>query len=1212
MEADTKKRYAEVMQQILRYAFRTIDWDEDDRPPYEMTGKQLDELDRVEKLLQTPGRESDLDLAVLGWAVALFDHDTKNGPYENVVISGLAVLGLRDDGGWADAIDYTYNYSAIIKIARMLVIKQAVVEYRDYTAKLRADGLDEDDIREKYKGLFDFVRVRVQSILTITPGRGRPRPMDWIFHSRSYGLKIRYTTIGNALISWAGEQVSFRTVRFSISQLSDMLAAMTAEAQALLWELLLVKGPSGLPALDMKSLLDDWGESRIGRSFLDNNESGLAVDGTKWLIHRIYTETEYRERWFAEGPGLEFRTATARSYAETLRRFQEKLLLLVHMEGGLPGRIPELLSLRFQNTAMGGYRNVLIENGQVCLATVYHKNIRSSEQVKLIYRYLPAATGELMVRYLWLVVPFWQRLQLFVWGVEPDAFLWPSETHQPDETAGSTDVTWRPKPWTTDAVSRALNNHSMRLMGSPLKVSAWRHIAEAIANKYISPYLADNPYPGEEGNDSSGDEEFGVSDTILHLQSGHTGTTSELVYGRLQQFGNFGLASKRQAFRTASGLWHRLLGLGGTRKRKLAYGEEDRLDTEQRSAKVRRLNRFRHSDWGARLRQMLGDDSARFRGTQEAVIRAIADGESPIVQVTGTGGGKSLSFMLPAYCSPDGFTVVMVPLVALQDDLQQRCKAAGINSIVWSSRDPTRTASIILVTPESLVSKGFREALERLSSRQVLDRIVIDECHIVLDSTKEFRPKMQQIGDTIADIGAQIVLLTATLPPRDEDRFFRLLHMQRSRARMIRSRTTRKNIRYRVVTPVGEGQDGQDAAVVETVEAGLARYTEGKIIVYSDRIARAEQLAELLDCPLYYSAVDTNEGKRRRMGEWASGRRRVIVATNALGLGIDMPDVRVVVHAGAPRQIRDYAQESGRAGRDGQASEAIVVYAQQGRSSRTPSRPGPQAKASPTEMDRFLGGEECRRVVLDEVMDGSADRETCTDEEAACDVCEGNAKPEDIQAVGPEERSRDVVRSMEADGIQQRERLRLRREQEWAESAGLRELIELVAANCLCCWLAGHDTEHGHYDCPYREGELWSDVEEKTQDLRRSVTKARWAQYSGCFSCGLPQAWCHQWAVTGDDDGKFTRVVGKECQFGTTLFRALAFTVCDAMEQRTDGAVTQTIVEMFAQRHDEALFRTKVWEWLVSREVWAGLETNQLCRVVYQVYNIHKNLLDIR
>jgi superfamily II DNA helicase RecQ len=203
---------------------------------------------------------------------------------------------------------------------------------------------------------------------------------------------------------------------------------------------------------------------------------------------------------------------------------------------------------------------------------------------------------------------------------------------------------------------------------------------------------------------------------------------------------------------------------------------------------------------------MMGPE-ARFRGRQEEVMRAVIRGESPVVQVAGTGEGKSMSFMLPAFCSPDGVTLVVVPLVALRDDLYGRCQRMGIDAHVWQGKGANRAAAIVFVTPESAVTEGFRSFVNRLQARGQLDRVFVDECHTVLDSDRGFRPQMGELGTALQEMGVQVVLLTATLAPADVGEFYAKMRLDGRQVRLFRSRTTRRNIGYgvRVVSRRDEG-----------------------------------------------------------------------------------------------------------------------------------------------------------------------------------------------------------------------------------------------------------------------------------------------------------------------------------------------------------------------------------------------------------------------
>ncbi|KFA52434.1 hypothetical protein S40293_10263 [Stachybotrys chartarum IBT 40293] len=115
----------------------------------------------------------------------------------------------------------------------------------------------------------------------------------------------------------------------------------------------------------------------------------------------------------------------------------------------------------------------------------------------------------------------------------------------------------------------------------------------------------------------------------------------------------------------------------------------------------------------------------------------MARGDTPLLQILGTGGGKSLTFLLPAFYCPQGITIVIVPLVALREDLHRHYNKLGIQSYIWTRRMGAIPTTILFITPESATTKQFREYAMRLNMRQLLDRIVIDECHVILDANQD-------------------------------------------------------------------------------------------------------------------------------------------------------------------------------------------------------------------------------------------------------------------------------------------------------------------------------------------------------------------------------------------------------------------------------------------------------------------------------------------
>lgn len=342
--------------------------------------------------------------------------------------------------------------------------------------------------------------------------------------------------------------------------------------------------------------------------------------------------------------------------------------------------------------------------------------------------------------------------------------------------------------------------------------------------------------------------------------------------------------------------------------------------------------------------------------------------------------------MLPAAGSEDGLTIVVVPTLSLQEDVKGQCEAAGIRCAAWSDGGIGRySCQIMVVIAEAAVTMAFARFIDVKRASRQLERIVIDECHTVLESTEEWRPEVRRLRE-MGGKGTQVVLLTATLPPSDESRFFDAIGLERRATTVIRESTRRTNLAYRVL----EYERGKlEDALQNLAREKMAADEEGKIVIYCKSIAETKRIAKSLGCKAYYREVGTEEEKRQVQAELVRrGGARVFTATNALGLGIDAPSIRTVVHTGIPFDLRQYGQESGRAGRDGGRSEAIMLrWVKNGRNGGVIVEKNTRAGE---EVRTFVRGERCRKVVMEEFMDGKARAVRCRvgEGEVGCDVCE--------------------------------------------------------------------------------------------------------------------------------------------------------------------------------------------------------------------------------
>ena len=317
-----------------------------------------------------------------------------------------------------------------------------------------------------------------------------------------------------------------------------------------------------------------------------------------------------------------------------------------------------------------------------------------------------------------------------------------------------------------------------------------------------------------------------------------------------------------------------------------------------------------------------------FRGIQREIIESILSGHDTLGLMP-TGGGKSITFQVPAMAMP-GVCIVITPLIALMKDQVHHLRQIGIRAAaIYSGMerdDILRTlencilgsTKLLYVSPERLSSQLFQK---KLSHMQV-SFITVDEAHCISQWGYDFRPSYLEIASVRHLLpGIPVLALTATATPQVVDDICdKLKSPNTSDFSVFRMSFERKNLAYLV-----RNTPDKHYELIHILED-----QSGSAIVYvrSRRHAReiAEHLCEAgLSATFYHAGLDLAD-KDRRQRDWQHDQVRIMVATNAFGMGIDKADVRIVVHYDCPDSIEAYFQEAGRAGRDGQPAQAILLY----------------------------------------------------------------------------------------------------------------------------------------------------------------------------------------------------------------------------------------------------------------------------------------------
>jgi ATP-dependent DNA helicase RecQ len=335
----------------------------------------------------------------------------------------------------------------------------------------------------------------------------------------------------------------------------------------------------------------------------------------------------------------------------------------------------------------------------------------------------------------------------------------------------------------------------------------------------------------------------------------------------------------------------------------------------------------------AELKDKWGFD--KFRAAQEYVVQCALDGED-VLAILPTGYGKSAAFQIPALVQP-GCALVVSPLIALMKDQTDDCLAKGISASFVNSHISTEEMEdrlrrlqegaykVFYVAPERLGMAAFRAALVNTE----INFLVVDEAHCSSQWGHDFRPSYMRIHQVVEVLESHnkrppVIAVTATATMDIEDDIAKAIGMCDDYSRIVAD-PIRPNLRYQV-------QYGSPWSSIKRIASDWADTLEdSRYIVYTATRKGAEKVSEIIEGQLgsgsvgFYHAGMARGPRTEMQEEFKGGKTPIIVATSAFGMGIDVPNIRSVIHFGIPGSLEDYTQQSGRAGRDGKDSDVILL-----------------------------------------------------------------------------------------------------------------------------------------------------------------------------------------------------------------------------------------------------------------------------------------------
>ena len=1027
--------------------------------------------------------------------------------FRSPLLHFLAVLGIDEEHNrLRTGNDYSYILAGVVYCVRAIALESLLPgEQRETQGEIEFEAFLEQ--RKEY--LADGTMSVMSNMISLL----------------AYGKLIALNHGNSGSIFWEkGDRVMrLHSSRIVMDKFREMVKKAITDAEQLLWSDLMWE--ANRFEVDLDELMDDVTFRKRGAYFVNNDRNGLQK-AWKWMVKRAkQTKVGRRLR-----KNKQWHSRRAFEYLRKVDQFLKLLMFGVHVTSGQPARGPEITSLRFKN----GYlqdRNVFVVDGIVMTVTRYHKSQSQWDVPKVVPRFLPWRLGQLMVVYLTYVQPFVERLSVTVgYGCGWGEYIWADANG----------------PWETRTLTAVLKRRTGRDLEVELGTLDYRHVAIGIGRKFVGDEFA-RGYQEEIGEVEEPEIE---TDDPLEQSAGRGTAVGVNRYAVSTDIVKHLSQRNIDTFRPLSESWHRFLGLAtrkgddGRRKR-VAEAASSKTPSSKRTKTPMKTTAFfdglatpcmsSMSSMGSKgagplssspmpatnsrrnvaeltllpssppvmpaapleagrvglaqrerairkALRMADGVEIRYKSAQqqEALERIMNGKDSALAVVLPTGGGKTLLFTAPACLDAAGVTIVVVPYRQLINETVNDAKAAGIECIEWTHlvEDP---AAMVVVSADKMNDRFFGYG-SLLASKGLLRRVFVDEVHLSV-TAHSWRKRLVEMA-RVQTLGVPVIMLTATLPIHMESDL-EVTMATRASLEWIRACTARKTTKYMVRAKVKDGDLQREAVKVCRKQLGLLKHGS-KMVVYCRMKSECEELASELRCSFFYAGAVSNEDV---LEKWKT-EGGCVVATSALGTGVNYPGIEMVVHAGMPYGLIDFAQESGRAGRGGEEVDSLILVEKSWEARERAKRQAKRQGWTRDEMEmlKFVNTDGCRRLIMAEYFDEAEPTDCITGEMARCDRCGSG--------VTDWERSQKCM--SEEEGL-------------------LIDTLDQIANGCAACWImvamtGTGDWLHGSSECNEEHvragaGGGFVDMSERAYDVFRK--QIRYSDGRTCFRCGISQKLCN-------------------------------------------------------------------------------------------------------